>query len=150
MKLLIVLSSTLLLTGCFDNGDQEVEKSPSTEKISFSESINLNKGVELGQKVFLNNCVACHGQEGQGLVKDWKKRQADGKFPAPPVNGSGHAWHHSPTALMNTINNGGVKLGGWMPGFKDQLSEIEKQAVLDYLHDLWPEATQKKYDARFK
>ncbi|SMN16654.1 Cytochrome c family protein [uncultured Candidatus Thioglobus sp.] len=149
MKLLIVLSSALLLTGCFDNGDQEVEKSPSTEKISFSESINLNKGVELGQKVFLNNCVACHGKEGQGLVKDWKKRQADGKFPAPPVNGTAHAWHHSPTALMNTINNGGVKLGGWMPGFKGQLSDAEKQAVLDYIHDLWPEEIQKKYDARF-
>jgi mono/diheme cytochrome c family protein len=37
-----------------------------------------------------------------------------------------------------------------MPGFKDQLSEEEKQAALDYIHDLWPEDTQKKYDKRFK
>ncbi len=84
------------------------------------------------------------------MTKDWKAKQADGKFPAPPVNGTAHAWHHSPDTLMNTINNGGVKLGGWMPGFKDKLSEAEKQAVLKYVHDLWPQEIQTKYDARFK
>lgn len=135
MKVLIILSSALFLTGCFDNGDTPVAAKDSAQ---------------LGQVTFEKNCASCHGKSGQGLVKDWKQRQADGKFPAPPVNGTAHAWHHSPKALMNTINNGGIKLGGWMPGFKDQLSEEEKQAALDYIHDLWPEDTQKKYDKRFK
>jgi mono/diheme cytochrome c family protein len=135
MKTLIVLSSVLFLTGCFDSGDTDDKAKNS---------------VQLGNATFDKNCVVCHGEYGQGLTKDWKQKNEDGTFPAPPVNGSGHAWHHSPKALMNTINNGGVKLGGWMPGFKDKLSEQEKQAVLDYIHNLWPKEIQQKYDARFK
>ena len=134
MKILLVLVITLFLTGCFDNNDAQIGYD----------------NLQLGKTTFEKNCLSCHGERGEGLTKDWKKRQENGLFPAPPVNGSAHAWHHSPKALMNTINNGGVKLGGWMPAFKDQLSEEEKQAVLDYIHDLWPESIQIKYDARFK
>lgn len=135
MKTLIILASTLILTGCFDSDDVQ-------EKVENS--------VQLGKATFDKNCVACHGKGAQGLTGDWKKRLENGKFPAPPLNGTAHAWHHSPTVLMNTINNGGAKLGGWMPAFKDQLSEKEKQAVLNYIHDLWPQEIQKKYDQRFK
>jgi mono/diheme cytochrome c family protein len=135
MKFLILFASALLLTGCFDNDDAPAQNTSSAQ---------------LGQATFEKNCATCHGKQGQGLVKDWKKRQADGKFPAPPVNGAAHAWHHSPQALLNTINNGGIKLGGWMPGFKDQLNEAEKQAVLDYIYSLWPEDIQQKYSSRFK
>ena len=135
MKTLIILSSALFLTGCFDNAETLAK---------------VEDSVQLGQAVFEKNCASCHGKDGQGLVENWKQRQADGNFPAPPVNGTAHAWHHSPAALLNTINNGGIKLGGSMPGFKNQLSEAEKQATLDYIHSLWPESVQKKYDSRFK
>jgi len=134
MKVLITFATALLLTSCFDNGG-----SPSKTDTT-----------QLGKVTFEENCAQCHGKQGEGLTKDWKKRQANGMFPAPPVNGSAHAWHHSPKTLMNTINHGGAKLGGWMPGFKDQLSEAEKQAVLDYIYNLWPKDIQKKYDSRFK
>lgn len=76
MKVLIILSSALFLTGCFDNGDTPVAAKDSAQ---------------LGQVTFEKNCASCHGKSGQGLVKDWKQRQADGKFPAPPVNGTAHA-----------------------------------------------------------
>ncbi|MDB3869295.1 cytochrome c [Candidatus Thioglobus sp.] len=131
MKILTILLSTLLLTSCF------------------SDDAPINS-TQLGQVTFEQNCVTCHGKGGEGIVKDWKKRQADGSFPAPPVNGSAHAWHHSPKTLLSTINNGGAKLGGQMPAFKDQLSEEEKQALLDYMYSLWPEDIQIKYSARFK
>jgi len=157
MKTLIILSSVLFLTGCFDSDAQEKEQEKAaakeTVKISqpsFSENKKLKKSANLGQSVFDKNCIACHGQAGEGLTKDWKKRNADGKFPAPPVNGTAHAWHHSPKALMTTINDGGAKLGGWMPSFKDQLNEAEKQGLLDYIHSLWPNEIQQKYDSRFK
>ncbi len=135
MKILILLTSTLLLTGCFNNDDTPAQNTSS---------------VQLGQATFEKNCATCHGKQGQGLTKDWKKRQANGMFPAPPVNGEAHAWHHSPETLMNTINNGGAKLGGWMPGFKDSLNSAEKQALLDYMYSLWPKDIQTKYSARFK
>lgn len=135
MKTLIILSSALFLTGCFDSGDAQAKTEDS---------------VQLGKTTFNNNCVSCHGKTGEGLAKDWKKRDAGGKFPAPPINGTAHAWHHSPKALLTTINNGGAKLGGWMPAFKDSLNETEKQGLLDYIHSLWPSELQQKYDSRFK
>ena len=135
MKKLIILTSALFLTGCFDNGDVQAK---------------VKDSVQLGKATFEKNCASCHGKDGEGIVKDWKKRQADGNYPAPPVNGSAHAWHHSPKTLLSTINNGGAKLGGQMPAFKDQLSEEEKQALLDYMYSLWPKDIQAKYSAQFK
>jgi len=130
MKILIIILSALL-TSCFSD-DAPISNT------------------QLGQVTFEKNCASCHGKDGEGIVKDWKKRQADGSYPAPPVNGSAHAWHHSPKTLLSTINNGGAKLGGQMPAFKDQLSEEEKQALLDYMYSLWPKDIQAKYSAQFK
>ena len=80
MKTLIILSSVLFLTGCFDSDAQEKEQEKAaakeTVKISqpfFSENTKLKKSANLGQSVFDKNCIACHGQAGEGLTKDWKK-----------------------------------------------------------------------------
>jgi mono/diheme cytochrome c family protein len=135
MKGFLVILTAIFLTGCFDSDDVNAQATDSAE---------------LGETTFNQNCTSCHGKEGQGLVKDWKKTQANGKYPAPPINGTAHAWHHSPKALLTTINNGGIKIGGWMPGFKDKLSEGEKQGLLDYIHGLWPNEIQQKYNTRFK
>ncbi len=135
MKTLIILSSVLFLTGCFDNNDAQAQDKDS---------------IKLGKVTFEKNCVTCHGAGAQGLTKNWKQKLPNGKFPAPPLNGSAHAWHHSPKALLSTINNGGIPYGGWMPAFKDKLSEVEKQALLDYIYNLWPKSIQQKYDAKFK
>lgn len=132
MKILVIVSSLLLLSGCFDNDENPV------------------KSTQLGKATFDKNCTSCHGNAGQGLVKNWKQKQADGSFPPPPLNGTAHTWHHSPQSLLRTINDGGKQFGGQMPAFKDQLSEAEKQAVLDYIYDLWPKEIQQKYDIRFK
>jgi len=135
MKTLIILSSALFLTGCFDNSE--------------AKTVNQDS-IQLGKISFDKNCITCHGRSGEGVTKDWKKKGTDGKYPAPPINGTAHAWHHSPKALLVTLNNGGIKLGGSMPAFKDKLSEAEKQSLLNYIHSLWPESIQKKYDSRFK
>lgn len=134
MKILIILSSVLFLSACFDSGDAQEKEA--------------NK-VQLGKTTFDKHCLVCHGKAGGGIVKDWRKRQADGNFPAPPLNGTAHTWHHSPTQLLRTINDGGVQFGGQMLGFKNQLSEAEKQALLDYIYSLWSKDIQQKYDARF-
>ncbi|CAC9576741.1 Cytochrome c, mono- and diheme variants [uncultured Gammaproteobacteria bacterium] len=135
MKIVIILLSALFLTACFDSGDAQAKEENRTK---------------LGKATFDKNCVSCHGKDARGTSTDWKRLLPNGKYPAPPLNGTAHAWHHSPKLLLNTINNGGVKLGGWMPAFKDKLTDKEKQATLDYLHSLWPKDIQQKYDARFK
>lgn len=93
----------------------------------------------MGEQVFRDNCQECHGVDARGVVREWQKRLPDGTLPAPPLNGTAHAWHHNDKVLLYTVNNGGIPLGGTMPPFKDVLSEEEKISVLAYIKNLWPE-----------
>ena len=77
--------------------------------------------VDYGAGLFQQNCAVCHGVNAEG-TKDWKKTDANGNYPPPPLDGSAHAWHHSIDALSSTIRNGGVRLGGTMPGFREKLN----------------------------
>lgn len=92
----------------------------------------------LGKQVFADNCAVCHGNKAES-IPDWQQSQADGSYPAPPLNGSAHAWHHSLAVLMRTIDEGGIALGGRMPGFKDKLSDAEKIAAIAYFQSYWDE-----------
>lgn len=93
--------------------------------------------LELGQQVFLTHCAQCHGDSAQGLHEDWKAKLPDGSFPPPPLNGTAHAWHHPLPVLVDVINDGGVALGGNMPGFQTVLTEQEKLAVIAFFQNYW-------------
>lgn len=90
-----------------------------------------------GKSIFLEHCAGCHGERAQGLTSDWKKRQADGSFPPPPLDGTAHAWHHPLALLVKTINDGGAVYGGKMPAFGNQLSDADKRAVIAYFQSFW-------------
>lgn len=92
---------------------------------------------EHGRSLFQAHCANCHGDRAQGLAEDWRKTDADGNYPAPPLNGSAHAWHHPMVVLEATIMEGGVPLGGVMPGFASTLSENEVRAVIAHFQSLW-------------
>jgi mono/diheme cytochrome c family protein len=104
--------------------------------------------LELGKKVFKENCMVCHGEQGQGLADNWRKPIADGSYPPPPLNGSAHTWHHRMSTLIRTINEGGVPIGGKMPAFADRLSDEEKIAVIARFQDWWPEEIYKGWIER--
>jgi mono/diheme cytochrome c family protein len=55
-------------------------------------------------------------------------RDAEGYFPPPPLNGTGHAWHHPQKVLHEVISNGSPGGQGRMPAWKDQWSEEELEA----------------------
>lgn len=92
-----------------------------------------------GQQLFAQNCAACHGQKAQGLTKDWKQLDADGKYPPPPLNGTAHTWHHSAKGLVNTIQNGTISIGGNMPAWKGKLSKKDSLHIVIWLTSLWPD-----------
>lgn len=106
--------------------------------------------IALGKKLFDKNCAVCHGINAAGKVKDWRVRLSNGKLPPPPLNGTAHTWHHSPSLLDKIIQEGGNAYGkaykGWMPPFKDKLNKKERLAILKYIHSLWPKEIQKGYD----
>ena len=86
MKKLLIISFIIFLAGC---NPGETEKG--------SDAMVLP-----GEAIFNKNCVSCHGSKGQGLAKDWKIKDENGYYPAPPLNGTAHTWHHSPSELLYT------------------------------------------------
>jgi len=92
--------------------------------------------VDIGRQVFKVHCGTCHGRDAEG-TRDWKNTLPDGSYPPPPLNGTAHAWHHPMSVLKRTIDNGGIQLGGTMPGFVDKLSDAEKNATIAFFQSQW-------------
>lgn len=92
----------------------------------------------LGKQVFTENCAKCHGDNAQG-AKNWHQRNADGSFPPPPLNGTGHAWHHSLEVLSDVISNGSQSGQGNMPAWKDKLTRDQIDATIMWFQSLWPD-----------
>ena len=98
--------------------------------------------VDYGSSLFQQNCAVCHGANAEG-TKEWKKTDANGNYPPPPLDGSAHAWHHSIPQLARSIKEGGIKLGGVMPAFGDKLSDQDVLAVIAYFQSKWPDEVYK-------
>ena len=81
----------------------------------------------LGEQLYQANCVACHGQFGEGYAND--------AMPAPAVNGSEHAWHHPDEQILGLIANGGPN----MPAIGATWTQEEREAVWIYVKHWWAE-----------
>ncbi|MFZ3041982.1 MAG: cytochrome c [Thiobacillus sp.] len=90
-----------------------------------------------GQTVYTQHCMACHGTEGKGPPGDWRIRDADGRFPPPPLDDSAHAWHHPTAALLETVRDGSPGGQGNMPAWNGTLSEQAMRDVVAYIKTLW-------------
>jgi mono/diheme cytochrome c family protein len=91
-----------------------------------------------GAQLFRANCAVCHGQNGEG-APNWHKQGADGKWPAPPLNGTGHAWHHPYPVLVRTIREGTQTLGGAMPAWQGKLADADIEAIIAWFQSRWPD-----------
>ncbi|MDH5513298.1 MAG: cytochrome c, partial [Gammaproteobacteria bacterium] len=99
-----------------------------------------------GAKLYQDNCAACHGTQAQG-APNWQKPGADGKYPAPPLNGTGHAWHHPLAVLNMTIKRGTLAMGGSMPAWEGKLSDDDIAAVIVWIQSRWPEEIYQSWRA---
>jgi mono/diheme cytochrome c family protein len=105
----------------------------------------------LGKEVYKTNCASCHQPNLSGQV-GWKdKLDNDGHRLAPPMNGTGHTWHHDDKTLFYITKYGLAKLvpkyEGKMMGFDDQLNDQEIKSVLAYIKSFW---TDDKYQYQMK
>ena len=139
-KLGALLLFSLFISGC---SEKDVEPTPKmkTEQPPKLERWYSTDLVIQGQEIFTQNCAVCHGQKAQGLILPWNQQLKDGSYPAPPLNGSAHAWHHPLKGLMFTIHNGGAPIGGKMPVFKNTLSVEEQASTIAYFQHFWSDKT---------
>lgn len=85
-----------------------------------------------GRLVYLSQCLACHGTEGQG----------DGPTSAtltpPPRDFTGSHWRlGTDLAVLRRVVAQGIP-GTGMPGFSAGLSESDREAVIEYVRTLAP------------
>jgi mono/diheme cytochrome c family protein len=104
-----------------------------------------------GQQVYKQSCQSCHGDDLQGQ-NNWRKRNPDGKLPAPPHDKSGHTWHHADTLLFGIIKFGLVppyapaNYKNDMPAYENVLDDKDIHAVIAFIKSRWPEETRKIQD----
>ncbi len=94
--------------------------------------------VNLGEKVFSNNCAVCHGEKAEKTIH-WKKTLEDGSYPPPPLNDKAHVWHHLKWQILQIITKGGEPYKGNMPAFGNKLSTKEKEAAIAFFQTFWDE-----------
>ena len=93
-----------------------------------------------GKIIYKSNCVSCHQVNLVG-AENWKGLDEDGHRKAPPLNGTGHTWHHDDASLHNIIKYGLAKIiknyDGKMLGFEDNLKDEDIDSVLAYIKSFW-------------
>ena len=93
-----------------------------------------------GKIIYENNCVSCHQVNLVG-AENWKGLDKDGHRKAPPLNGTGHTWHHDDASLHNIIKYGLAKIvknyDGKMIGFGDKINDKQVDSVLSYIKSHW-------------
>lgn len=122
----------------------EGESTSAVTQISSLSGRSADGGLlAMGRQVYQDNCVRCHGAHAEGDA-NWRKRDAQGNFPPPPLNGSGHTWHHPTQVLKTVIEDGSLDGKGNMPAWRGKLTSMEIDAVVAWFQSLWP---QHVYDA---
>lgn len=137
---ILLAGITVLVLGCGDSaplralsGKPQINSKTSLVERSFDPT-----QIKRGEAVYVANCVGCHGPNGAG-TPDWRKPNADGKYPPPPLDGTAHAWHHSTEVLKKTILQGTPPEIGSMPAWEGKLTEQQVDDVIVWIKSLWPD-----------
>jgi mono/diheme cytochrome c family protein len=126
----------MLLTACSDEEQSGRSQAKKPESQMEAARWYTAENVTRGDPIFVQYCASCHGKGGQGSFT-WRQPQADGSYPPPPLNGTGHAWHHPISALGSQIKFGAPGGGGKMPAFSQTLSDQDVIDVIAWFQDKW-------------
>lgn len=92
-----------------------------------------------GKKTYALHCASCHGVNLEGQ-SNWSEKRPDGLYPSPPVDVTGHIWHHPDNYLITLVKYSSTEPLGYkdsMPAFNETLTEEEIIAVLTYIKSHW-------------
>ena len=102
--------------------------------------LNSIEAIKNGKILYNQYCVSCHQANLAGAT-NWQGLDEDGHRKAPPLNGTGHTWHHTDELLHRMIKYGFAKLiknyEGKMMGFGDEISDEGIDNILSYIKSYW-------------
>ncbi len=142
IALLLLIPLLLAVSACAENGETEKSVSAGSPAVVTHTASEVAKRwysdqqVARGGGLFQQHCASCHKEDASGSP-DWKKLDAEGKLPPPPLNGSAHTWHHPLPMLRQVIRNGGIPMGGSMPAFKEKLTADQINDILAWVQSHW-------------
>lgn len=139
----LIIVSVVVLTACGKEQAPPATDEKTNPAASSSLNINIERKLDFaavarGGRLFRQHCATCHGPNAQG-APNWRQRRPDGSFPAPPLDGTGHAWHHPQKVLQMTIREGTRRLGGSMPAWGETLGEDDIDAIIAWFQAKWPD-----------
>jgi mono/diheme cytochrome c family protein len=106
----------------------------------------------MGETLYKESCANCHGADLEGQP-NWRTRLSNDRLPAPPLDASGHTWHHPDSVLIDITKHGPTAIVGNgyesdMPGFEGVLTDQEIVAIIDYIKSTWPERMRASQESR--
>ena len=115
----------------------------------FSPAIDYNsrETIDFGQTLFVQNCMACHGEKakGENIFNHQGGQKPDGSYFAPALNGTAHAWHHPPDMLFSIVKDGSADPKSQMKGWRGRMGDREIHSILAYVRSLWPPEISYRY-----
>ncbi|MDH5752643.1 MAG: cytochrome c [Deltaproteobacteria bacterium] len=103
--------------------------------------------IAFGEKIYIENCLGCHGPKAVGQMPD---KPDGGIFNevvvlAPALNGERHSFKHPMEMLFDVIKYGSMYPGTPMISWDGKLSDTEIHSVIAYLYSLWPDKIKQNY-----
>ena len=145
MKYVIIFCMlSLTIASCSKQDNAKFEKVKAIDPVPILQADFDPTTVTSGGQLYAKNCASCHGVNAEGSPS-WRKRKPDGKLLPPPLNGSGHTWHHGKSLLISIITNGTEIQGGEMPAWENKLSPQEIEAVILWAQSKWPKETYESW-----
>ena len=128
MRILLTLISFILIS--------ETSYSHSHFPITRDSTLMIARG----KIIYESYCMSCHQVNLSG-AENWKGVDKDGHRKAPPLNGTGHTWHHDDASLHNIIKYGLAKIvknyEGKMIGFGDKINDKQIDSILSDIKSHW-------------
>jgi len=149
---LILASSALIATACSESTETTDAYKAASSTLGKTSPVGrwyTQQQADEGGVIYQTHCASCHKPDASG-TRNWRQTNANGKYPAPPLNGSAHTWHHPLKGLKNTIRMGGIHLGGAMPSFNDKLDNQQIEAVLAWVQTHWSDEIYFAWQSRSK
>jgi mono/diheme cytochrome c family protein len=143
----LILTYCTVLIGCGSNTQEQARALLNIDLLARQKDTGRwysQQQLDNGQIIYTTHCAGCHGSQGEGMA-NWDMPTSNGQYPAPPLNGSAHAWHHPMPALLSVIQEGGNRYGGTMPAWKDTLNINETLSAIAFFQHFWPQDVYERW-----